>query len=522
MQSKNILILLLTAGFLIRAVGLSTVPPALNSDELLKAFDGASVYRTGMDHHGQRWPLFFQQSGEYSPPLYIYFAGLFSALLGVNEYTARLPSAILGTLSILMAFLFVQAVADRKTALIAAALVAISPWDVHYSRIGWEAIALVPLQLGALWMFVRWSKSENLRDLLFSVSFFGLTIYAYPVARLSSVLFMAGLCGIYWRIVWKRRLHAAFAAGLFILWLTPYLYVLSQNYEDMQARWRFVSLFNRDDALLVFLRQYFMHLSPDFLFIKGNPNSLHSLLGGMALATLVPFFFLGIYRMRQQRSREDWLIVFWLFTFAIPASLTYDRYDPHSMPSSLRAINGLPVIEIICAQGITWLLDLAQKHTKAKILGAGIAFMIGLNAAIVAYDAVYKYPVRSAKAWQYGLREAIQYVESKKEDYERILVSQKVRLHPVELACFAGLKPGPFGGKDFPKYRFPFYHYLPIYQDFGAKEYQQYGLISRWYTLGKGKNLLLTQAGEIEAEPLHRIYLPDGKVAYEIFETNRE
>jgi 4-amino-4-deoxy-L-arabinose transferase-like glycosyltransferase len=521
MQTSKNLFLLLAAGFIIRTVGLASVPPALNSDELLKAFDGASVYRTGMDHHGQRWPLFFQQSGEYSPPLYIYFAGLFSAPFGVNAYTVRLPSAILGTLSILMTFLFVKAVADQKTALIAAALATISPWDVHYSRIGWEAILLVPLQLAALWTFVRWSKSERLRDLLLSASFFGLTIYAYPVARLSSALLIAGLSVIYWRILWKRRSHALLAAGLFVLWLAPYLFVLSQNYEAMQARWQFVSLFNRNDALPIFIKQYFMHLSPDFLFIKGNPNSLHSLLGGMALAALAPFFFMGIYRMSQQRNREDWLLLFWFFTFAIPSSLTFDRYDPYSMPSSLRAINGLPILEIISALGIAGMLAKAKNQTSHKFLSAGIAIIIGLNATIVAYDAACNYPVRSAKTWQYGLREAIQFVESKKADYDRIIVSHKVRLHPVELACFAGREPGPFSGRDFPQYIFPFYHYIPIYQDFGMKEYQQYGLISRWYTLGKGKNLLLAEAGEIEAEPIKRIALPDGKTAYEIFETNR-
>lgn len=520
-QSKRILYLLLAAGFLIRTVGLATVPPALNPDELLKAFDGASVYRTGMDHHGQPCPLFFQQSGEYSPPLYIYFSGLFSFLFGINEYTVRLPSALLGTVSILMTFLFIQAFADRRTALIAAALVTVSPWNVHYSRIGWEAILLVPLQLAALWMFVRWSKTERLRELLLSASFFGLTIYAYPVARLSSILFIVGLGVIYRDILWKNRIHALIALVLFILWLLPYLIVLSRNYDAMQARWNFVSLFNRNDALLVFIKQYFMHLSPGFLFLRGNPNSLHSLLGGMALLALVPFFFMGINRMSRQRSREDWLLIFWFFTFAIPSSMTYDRYDPYSMPSALRAINGLPILEIISALGIGWLLGLADKQSYAKSLGFGIACLIGLNTAIVAYDAAFNYPTRSAKVWQYGLREAIQFVELKKANYDCVIVSHKVRLHPVALACFAGREPGPFTGKDFPKYVIPFYHYVPMYQDFGMKEYQQYGLISRWYTMGQGKNLLLASAGEIEAEPLYRINNPDGSPAYEIFESNR-
>ncbi len=38
-RSNRILLSILLIGFLIRAAGLSIVPPALNSDELLKAFD---------------------------------------------------------------------------------------------------------------------------------------------------------------------------------------------------------------------------------------------------------------------------------------------------------------------------------------------------------------------------------------------------------------------------------------------------------------------------------------------------
>ena len=521
-RSNRILLSILLIGFLIRAAGLSIVPPALNSDELLKAFDGASVYRTGMDHHGDSWPLFFKQSGEYSPSLYIYFAGLFSTLFGVNEYTVRLPSAILGAASILVVFLFIRQFWGEKTALIAATLVAFSPWHVHYSRIGWEAISLVPLQLLALWQFHCWSKTNRWRHILISVSCFGLTMYAYPVARLSSVMLMAGLAAIHWRALIKNPKQVSVSFALFILWLCPYLYVLSQNHAAMQARWNFVSVFNRDDGLLIFIQQYFMHLSPDFLFIRGNPNSMHSLAGGLALCVLLPFFIAGLVRIIQHRSKEELILLFWFITFAIPASLTYDKFDPNSMPNALRTVNGMPILEIISAIGIVWLIGLIKKPQWSSCAAIVISTIIGLNVLYVGYDAVFYYPKRSAEVWQYGLREAVQYLEANKALYDRVVISHKARLHPVALAVFSGKIPGPFSGEDFPKYIMPFYHYVPIYRDFRMKQYQQYGLISRWYTMAKGKNLLLAQAGEIDDEKmLWSINNPDGTPAYEIYGTDR-
>jgi hypothetical protein len=36
-----------------------------------------------------------------------------------------------------------------------------------------------------------------------------------------------------------------------------------------------------------------------------------------------------------------------------------------------------------------------------------------------------------------------------------------------------------------------------------------------------GKNLVIGRGGEIEAEPIQRFFNPNGKPAYEVFETNR-
>lgn len=514
--------LLLPAGLLVRAAGLEQVPPALNSDELLKVFDGASVYRTGRDHHGHAWPLFFEQSGEYSPPLYIYFAGLFSAACGINAYTARLPSAVLGTGSILMTYWFVAVWAGRKTGLLAAALVAVSPWNVHYSRIGWEAIALVPLQLGGLWLFVRWTQTSSLRDVVVSGVFWGLTVYAYPVARLSTFLMLAGLLLVYAPVLREKIRQAAAALLVLTGMLTPYVAAVWQNGEAMQKRWQFVSIWNRDDWLPLFFQHYFGHLSPRFLFLTGNENSLHFMAGGVALGVLLPFFVVGLIVLIRNRRREHWLLLFWLLTFAIPSSLTYDRYDPGSMPNALRSINGNPLLEIIGAVGIVTALEWIAHPRWVRFAGGIVTGAALINAAAVGYDYAVRYPVYSAPEWQYGLKEAVQFVESRQADYDRIIVSHQVRLHPVALACFAGREPGPFRGADFPKYVLPFYHYTPMYRDFRGMEYERYKPVARWYTLAPGRNLILVKAGEIEGEPVWRISYPDGTPAYEVFESQGE
>lgn len=515
------LILIILFGFLIRAIGLSAIPPAMNSDELLKAFDGASVYRAGMDHHGESWPLFFKQSGEYSPPLYIYFAGLFSTPFGVNAYTARLPSAILGTLSILFAYLFMAEWAGKKTGLLTAVLVAISPWNVHYSRIGWEAISLIPLQLAGLWLYIRWSRSQRWRDSLGAAIAFGLTIYAYPTARLSTPLLL-GIFLLDWKSFHRNpRQVLAVIATLSILAL-PYLWVLLHNREAMQARWNFVSVFNRPDGWTLFIRHYFMHLTPSFLFGWGTSNALHNLAGGLALAVLFPFFIAGLVHLFRPWTREKGILLVWLLTFAIPSSLTYDKFDPNSMPSSLRAAGGIPLLEIISVSGLVWLFQFINKEQTKRWLKTTVVIAITANVGYIAYDYIVRFPVYAAPAFQVGLREAVEYLEAHKSECDRIVVSHHVRLHPVALAVYAGREPGPFDGSDFPKYIIPFFHYVPMYTDFRMNEYTRYANTAQWYNLAKGKNLILVGPHEIDAaEPAHVVYYPDKSVAYKIFKTQR-
>lgn len=519
-REKQILFLLAAFGFIIRCVALDHAPPALNSDELLKAYDGASVYRTGMDHHGFSWPLFFKQSGEYSPPLYIYFAGLFSAPFGVNAYTTRLPSAVLGTLSIIITFLCVRSIFDPKTGLIAAALVTVSPWNFHYSRIGWEAISLIPLQLLGLHYFFYWIKTKRLFHIVLCGLCLGLTVYSYPTSKLFTPLLLLALMILYWRDGIRYLKQTVVAGGVFIGVWFPFIVVFILHYQDMQARWNFVSIVNnRPDWPVMFLQHYAMHLSPWFLFITGNPFTQHEPRSGLALLGLLPFFYFGIITIIKNKNKPGWFVLAWFLLFSIPSSLTYDRYNPTSMPSSLRSIDGMPVIEIISAVGLAAMLEWFKNNVYRCAIGMGVAIALSINSLFFFYHYFIEFPVQSAKAYQYGLREAVEYLESHKSDIDRIVISHNALLHPVALAVYTQRPPSPFQASDFPKYILPFYHYTPVYRDFGTLEYERNRPISRWYTSISGHYLILTVPGEIDiGQPVHRVMYPDGTTAYEIFD----
>ncbi len=518
-QTAFFIVLLLCIGFFLRVVWLDSVPPGLNSDELLMAYDGASVYHTGKDHHGDWFPLFFKQSGEYRQPIYVYLAGIFSYFLGINAYSVRIVSVIFGTLSILMTYLFVKEIHNKPTALIAAALVTISPWNIFFSRVGWEPVLQTPVQLFALWMFFRWTKTHFLKHLLLATFSFALTFYTYPVERLFIPLMLLALVVLHFKqlaVHWKQT---TMAFVLFLMMLIPSIWAYFQYYEAMQARWLFLSVFHLPDGYLQFVQHWLLHLSPMFQFITG---SSFGMIGGQAYLVLLPFFYVGLIQLIRNNQPSGLILLWWFLVFSIPASMTYDRYDINSIPSSMRATCGMPILEIISAYGIysvsAWLQSKNNNQYFAYIVGA----FIFINAAYVLYDYYVRYAEYSIESSHYGFDQLVHYIEENKQDFDQVIISHKIGLHPISIASFSHRPPSPFDHSDYPKYVLPFYHYVPTYYPWGLREYERHGTISRWYYLGEGTLLLAAKANEITgAEPVHTIYYPNSEPAYELYTVNR-
>lgn len=87
-------------------------------------------------------------TSESTPPLYYVLAWIWSRMFGTGETGLRSLSAVLGTLTVPATYAAAQALVSRRSALFAAALVAVSPFLVWYSQEA-RAYALLVL-LGAL------------------------------------------------------------------------------------------------------------------------------------------------------------------------------------------------------------------------------------------------------------------------------------------------------------------------------------------------------------------------------------
>src|SRR5690606_27829994 len=105
-------------------------------------------------------------------------------ILGHNLTGLRIFSAVFGTLTVPALYLLARELFDRRTALLAALLLATFPPHIHFSRLGLNNIADPLFGVLALAFLVRGLKRGGLRDYALSGVMLGLTQYFYEGGKL--------------------------------------------------------------------------------------------------------------------------------------------------------------------------------------------------------------------------------------------------------------------------------------------------------------------------------------------------
>src|SRR3989344_7734823 len=179
--------LIVFLGFFLRFYQLGTNPPSLTWDEAAWGYNAYSLGIDARDEFGRFLPLDYLESfGDFKPPVYAYLDIVPVKIFGLNEFAVRFPSALFGTLTVLLTYFLVKrifrenhksSIINHKSeaiALLSALFLAISPWHIMLSRAAFEAnIATFFIVLG-IWLFLL-SMQGKRWILLFSVVFFVLS-----------------------------------------------------------------------------------------------------------------------------------------------------------------------------------------------------------------------------------------------------------------------------------------------------------------------------------------------------------
>jgi len=444
-----LLVVLLLAGAL-RFTCLSKYPAGLQVDEASIAFTAYLVSSTGRDDAGNRWPLYPQSLWNPKHPVYFFPSMASVSLLGLNETAARLPAAVFGVLAVVAVyFLALELFGSTRVALGAAFLLAVSPWHVHFSRFGIEASAL-PAVLTTGILFLARGVKRHPAWLAAGGLVLGLAFYTYPVALAFVPPFLAGFFLIYRRTLaaspgWSIAAAAIVAAMFLPMALGifsgtgmdsyfesrsitgPAFHARAEEYltssKDPVRQW--IGRHAAARTAYAFVSNYAGYFSPSFLFLRGDDRSiLHNSphFGMMNLACL-PLLAAGLAAMMARRGREHQFMLWWFVLFPVGASLmTWG--DQHA----IRSITALPALQVISAVGLVCIVSFIGRRSAAKTTAAAavICLLVTVNAAIYFRHYFTDYAAESANFFNYGFREAFEYLENNRDGYESVIVSDRI------------------------------------------------------------------------------------------------
>ena len=290
------LLTLLGAG--LRLVRLGDYPGGFGQDEAVVMYDAWSLLTTGAEHHGDRWPLNSRQFGDSPSSLPSYIMMPFLVLFGPTEFAARLPCALLNVAAIpLFGLLLFHLFRSRAAGVFAAVLLAVSPWNIFFSRWAVSPGFVTFYQVGGLCLLIRLLTTvQNMRYRLYgSAILTGLMLFLWTHQYLSQYFFaplMIGVGLLLWsRKNWPRILIAGGTYTFFML-----LAILSRVSDPSTAgRLHRECIFFDDRILANFWHNYMDYQSFLFLFHAPNMLALHQIPGVVHIQhSLAPFYLLGL------------------------------------------------------------------------------------------------------------------------------------------------------------------------------------------------------------------------------------
>jgi len=368
----------------LRFVALGQIPPGLYHDEAYNGLDGLEVL-------AGRGSIYFP-ANHGREPLYIYLSALPLALLGRAPAALRLAAAVVGTLTIPATVLLARSWFGKRVGWLSGAVLAVTLWHVHLSRVAFRAVTM-PLWTALALLVGTWAWRRGGRGRwLLAGLVYGFGFYTYLPVRLTPLVLLlwAGL------LVAQGKAHrlwpgaAWFGLGAAIA-LAPLLGYTVGHWEVVMGRPGSVSVFNpainKGDLPGTILRHLVRTLG--MFFVRGDRIPRHNLPGRpvfdpvLGLAMVTGTIWAAV---RARRRLAPAFLLTWVGLMLVPTWLAEDA------PHFLRAVGVLPLATVLPALGLAWAWERLERAGRegTGLLVVLAALAIGLGAT--GRDYFVRYP----------------------------------------------------------------------------------------------------------------------------------
>ena len=368
--------------------GQATLPPGLYPDEAMNGNNALEAIRTG------DYKVYYPENNGREG-LFMNIQSLFLRVTGLREpWVLRLPSALLGILTVLGLYFLGKELVSREAGLLAAFFLATNFWHINFSRIGFRAI-MAPFFL--IWtvalLLIAWRtmKEPATRRMAFGIAIlagiiYGLGFYSYIAYRVSPILIFFIIAYFFWRSAkegWRRQFLQSVVLFLLVTFFTALpigIYYL-QHPADFLGRTSQVSVFSSPTPMKDLATNTLKTLG--MFNVSGDWNWRHNYPGRSELFWPVGVLFLigivvatkniiknvkisagGGSAFGGKNSANNLIPYFpfsvlfiWFFIAALPVVISNE-----GIPHALRSILLIPPAMLFAAIGGVWIYERIEER----------------------------------------------------------------------------------------------------------------------------------------------------------------
>lgn len=405
---------------------LHSSPIYLAHDEVVNTMSARSIASSGHDLEGRLFPVYFHITGNYwATPMTIYFTALWLTFLPVSETVTRLPSVVVGLADIVLIYFLARRIFKRELlAMVAAAILALTPAHFIHSRLGVDHLYPVPFVIG--WLLCLFTFSERRRPgILFAgTALLGIGAYTYMASLIMMPLYLA-LTGVtlYHLQVRSVRPYAAAVLGFLVptiplvIWhvlhpeqhnqqIQMYSLYDSTRLNPLQGLKDLLSYTSLTERTSV----YFDFFNASFLFFSGDASLINATRkAGVFLFPLVVLLPAGFYQvLTARRTPLTLLVLAGFLTSPLAASFVAEHYRIN------RALVMLPFAALIATFGLDYFLQAG--HRVRQTIGIGLIALLPVQFAVFCADYHSDYRTRSSIWFERNIRGALEDIMRRDEE----------------------------------------------------------------------------------------------------------
>lgn len=381
----------------LRMYKLNQIPYGFYWDEAAISYNAWGLSLWNRDEFGNKLPVSFKSFGDYKAPLLIYTLGALYKVTGLHPEYLRILTSIFG-----IGIVFLLPLFAKRSKLVVALFIAVTPWAVNFSRIGVEVTFALFLFLLGVYFLEKSKKNTNL--FLLSSALFILSMYAYHSAKLVTPLFLLLWSFKNWRLIFKHKVVIMLSIILGTALLLPM--IKDTVYGSGFERGKSLIFYGNNLSLLPNNIASFANL--DFwIFGKDSIGLRHGVPGnGTLYKTIFILMILGIIAVFKHQANRH--LILWLLIGLVPSILSTDA------PHAIRAAFALPPALLLADEGF-FILSKYLKRLSLVTIAVETIFYVSLYYG--------PYAVNSATSFQYGYKEAILLAEKLVNENDKIIVT---------------------------------------------------------------------------------------------------